>query len=53
MGATQDQVFDRVAAEATQSVLDGYNATVFAYGQTGEAALILIAAAGATTRNPR
>ncbi|KAF0683560.1 Aste57867_24417 [Aphanomyces stellatus] len=32
---TQEQVYSRVAAEAAESVLHGYNGTVMAYGQTG------------------
>ncbi|RHZ11893.1 hypothetical protein DYB31_000971 [Aphanomyces astaci] len=32
---TQEQVYQRVAAEASESVLHGYNGTVMAYGQTG------------------
>ena len=32
--ATQGEVFDEVA-QLVQSVLDGYNTTIFAYGQTG------------------
>ena len=35
MQAKQDQVFETVAKEVVDSVLDGYNGTVFAYGQTG------------------
>eukprot|EP00796_Vickermania_ingenoplastis_P008465 gene8465-5941_t len=34
-GVTQEQVFNVVAKECVESVLDGYNSTVFAYGQTG------------------
>ena len=37
MGAKQDDVFDQVAKDAVDSALDGYNATIFAYGQTGVA----------------
>ncbi|SPQ95254.1 unnamed protein product (mitochondrion) [Plasmodiophora brassicae] len=33
--ATQEDVFARVAAPVVDSVLDGYNGTIFAYGQTG------------------
>lgn len=33
--ATQEQVFSTVAKDCVQSVLDGYNSTIFAYGQTG------------------
>ncbi|KNE54260.1 hypothetical protein AMAG_00252 [Allomyces macrogynus ATCC 38327] len=32
---TQEEIFDHVAKEAVQSVMDGFNATIFAYGQTG------------------
>lgn len=32
---TQEQVFNVVAKDCVQSVLDGYNSTIFAYGQTG------------------
>lgn len=32
---TQEQVFNVVAKDCVQSVVDGYNSTVFAYGQTG------------------
>ncbi|EQC34127.1 hypothetical protein SDRG_08336 [Saprolegnia diclina VS20] len=32
---SQEQVFERAAREATESVLHGYNGTVMAYGQTG------------------
>jgi kinesin family protein 6/9 len=35
MEAKQDQVFNVVAKDAVDSVLDGYNGTIFAYGQTG------------------
>jgi len=35
MDATQDDVFDAVAREAVDSALDGFNSTIFAYGQTG------------------
>ncbi|KXS18436.1 kinesin-domain-containing protein, partial [Gonapodya prolifera JEL478] len=33
--ASQEEVFDVVAKPVVQSVLEGYNGTVFAYGQTG------------------
>jgi kinesin family protein 6/9 len=33
--ATQEQVFDAVAREKIQGVLDGFSCTIFAYGQTG------------------
>lgn len=33
--ATQEFVYDNTARTATQSILEGYNATVLAYGQTG------------------
>ena len=32
---TQDAVFDTVAQPVVDSVLEGYNGTIFAYGQTG------------------
>ena len=32
---TQDQAFDVIAAPVVDSVLEGYNGTIFAYGQTG------------------
>ncbi|KAJ3373821.1 Kinesin- protein 6 [Allomyces arbusculus] len=32
---TQEEIFDHVAKDAVQSVMDGFNATIFAYGQTG------------------
>lgn len=32
---SQQDVFDVVAVPVVESVLDGYNATIFAYGQTG------------------
>ena len=34
-GATQEQVYEATVRPAVRAVLDGYNATVFAYGQTG------------------
>ena len=33
--ATQSQIYDLVASPLIGSVLEGYNATIFAYGQTG------------------
>ena len=33
--ATQDEVFERVAEPVVDSVLEGFNGTIFAYGQTG------------------
>jgi len=33
--ATQEQVFDCCAADVARSVMDGYNGTLMAYGQTG------------------
>ena len=33
--ASQEEVFTQCGAEACEAVLSGYNATVFAYGQTG------------------
>ena len=35
MTSTQVQVFEEVAVPLVNDVLDGYNATIFAYGQTG------------------
>lgn len=32
---TQQQIFDDTAAEILDSVMDGFNGTIFAYGQTG------------------
>ena len=32
---TQQYVYDNTAKSAVLSVLEGYNATIFAYGQTG------------------
>ena len=34
-GATQDQVYDRIARPVISDVLRGFNGTIFAYGQTG------------------
>ena len=34
MQATQDEVFDTVAKQMIDAFLDGYNGTIFAYGQT-------------------
>ena len=33
--ATQRKIYDTCAAPVVQSVLEGYNGTIFAYGQTG------------------
>lgn len=33
--ASQEQVFDSCAGEVVRSVMDGYNGTILAYGQTG------------------
>jgi len=33
--ATQELVFDVVGKEAVENVLEGFNSTLFAYGQTG------------------
>ena len=35
MDATQEDVFNVVAKSSVDSVLEGYNSTIFAYGQTG------------------
>ena len=33
--STQAEVYENAVRPSVQAVLDGYNATVFAYGQTG------------------
>ena len=33
--ATQEEVYDATVRNSVSAVLEGYNATVFAYGQTG------------------
>ena len=35
MDATQEEVYDNTAKPAVEAVMDGYNATLLAYGQTG------------------
>ena len=35
MESTQKQVYDLAAKPIIDSVLDGFNGTIFAYGQTG------------------
>ncbi len=35
MTATQDDVFKLVGTSTVQNALDGFNSTIFAYGQTG------------------
>jgi len=35
VNASQEQVFDTCAADVVKSVMDGYNGTILAYGQTG------------------
>ena len=35
MESTQQQVYDESAFPLVESVLEGYNGTIFAYGQTG------------------
>jgi hypothetical protein len=35
MVASQEDVFKKVGAAAVQNALDGFNSTIFAYGQTG------------------
>lgn len=42
MSASQEEVFDRVGVAAVQNALDGFNSTIFAYGQTGKATLPFI-----------
>ena len=34
MNSTQKQVYDEAAKPIIESVLDGFNGTIFAYGQT-------------------
>jgi kinesin family protein 6/9 len=34
MQATQEEIFDTVAKQMIDTFLDGYNGTIFAYGQT-------------------
>ena len=41
MEATQEEVFKKVGMGAVRNALDGYNSTVFAYGQTGSQLLSL------------
>ncbi|KAM3576480.1 hypothetical protein VYU27_001644 [Nannochloropsis oceanica] len=36
--STQQQVYDMCAAPVVESVLNGFNGTIFAYGQTGYSA---------------
>lgn len=33
--STQQQVYDTAATEIVEAVMEGYNGTIFAYGQTG------------------
>ena len=35
MKTTQEEVFDKVAKRAVNNALNGFNSTIFAYGQTG------------------
>jgi hypothetical protein len=35
MTATQEDVYKKVGSAAVQNALDGFNSTIFAYGQTG------------------
>jgi kinesin family protein 6/9 len=48
MDATQEDVFNVVAKSSVDSVLEGYNATIFAYGQTGSGKTFTIT--GGTSR---
>ena len=41
MSASQEEVFDRVGVAAVQNALDGFNSTIFAYGQTGKPRFLL------------
>jgi hypothetical protein len=38
---SQDGVFTQCAAEVVDNVLNGYNGTIFAYGQTGKVGTII------------
>ena len=40
--ATQRKIYDTCAAPVVQSVLEGYNGTIFAYGQTGAGKVSLV-----------
>ena len=35
MESTQQEIYDKTAKPAIESLLEGYNSTIFAYGQTG------------------
>ena len=35
MNSTQEQIYDECARPIITNVLEGYNGTIFAYGQTG------------------
>jgi hypothetical protein len=35
MDSLQEDVYNITAKQAVQSVLEGYNSTIFCYGQTG------------------
>ena len=40
MSATQEDVFKQVGTSAVQNAIDGFNSTIFAYGQTGRFGLL-------------
>ena len=46
MRSTQDEIFDTVAREMIDTFLDGYNGTVFAYGQTSSGKTYTIEGSG-------
>lgn len=41
MEASQEEVFDQVAKDVILNALDGYNGTIFAYGQVKESILFI------------
>lgn len=42
METPQAKVFEKVGIEAVQNALQGFNSTIFAYGQTGKDILCLL-----------
>lgn len=42
MTATQEDVFQKVGVPAVQNALDGFNSTIFAYGQVGVYVIYLL-----------
>ena len=50
---TQKYIYDTCAASVVESVLNGYNGTIFAYGQTGAGKVtILYTVTSCTASNP-